>query len=86
MPLERYSCTLCPPFHPMSSDFHFQVHVGAQDEVFASEQAIDGLVATAQALVVQADIFKYPGAGHFFTDRALADYSEAAANLTWHRV
>jgi len=43
---------------------------GGQDEVFAIEQAIDALVATAQALVVQADIFKYP-ARSFFTYRAL---------------
>lgn len=33
-----------------------------------------------------AQVFTYPGAGHFYTDPDLADYHPASAGQTWQRV
>jgi dienelactone hydrolase len=33
-----------------------------------------------------AQVFTYPGAGHFYTDADLPDHDEHAATLTWQRV
>ena len=32
---------------------------------------------------VAAEVFRYPGAGHLFTDDAIADHDAAAAALLW---
>lgn len=33
-----------------------------------------------------AEIFRYPGGGHLYTDASLPDYDAKAADLTWKRV
>ncbi|TWB50437.1 dienelactone hydrolase [Rhizobium sp. ERR 922] len=35
---------------------------------------------------VAAEIFRYPGGGHLYTDASLPDYNAQAADLTWKRV
>ena len=38
-------------------------------------------IAEAEAMPVALEVFRYPGVGHYFTDRTLADYDAAAAEL-----
>jgi dienelactone hydrolase len=50
----------------------------SQAEVAAWEQAMTGAGAAVQ-------LFRYPGAGHFFTDPGTPDRDDAAAALAWQR-
>jgi dienelactone hydrolase len=62
-----------------------QVHV-AENDPFAPAQAVTQWRAGAAAAGVAAEVFSYPGAGHFYTDPDLADYDAPSATLTWQRV
>lgn len=61
-----------------------QVHV-AEDDPFAPGQAVAQWRADAASAGVAAEVFSYPGAGHFYTDSQLADYHASSADLTWQR-
>ncbi|AZO15570.1 dienelactone hydrolase family protein [Mesorhizobium sp. M2A.F.Ca.ET.043.05.1.1] len=61
------------------------VHV-ADPDTFALPEQVAGWSAAAKRCQVKAEIFTYPGIGHFYTDRALPDYNAPAAELTWSRV
>jgi dienelactone hydrolase len=66
-------------------DVPVQVHGMEGDSMFADEGDLDAareLVAAVQ----QAQLFLYPGTGHLFVDRSLADYDKAAADLMERRV
>jgi dienelactone hydrolase len=62
-----------------------QVHL-AEGDPFAPRQAVDQWQADANRAGLAAEVFTYPGAGHFYTDPSLADYNSASASLTWRRV
>ena len=62
-----------------------QVHL-AQDDPFAPREAVASWQASAAAAGLAAEVFSYPGAGHFYTDPGLADHDAPAAGLTWQRV
>lgn len=62
-----------------------QVHV-AEGDPFASGQDVERWQADAGRAGLNAQVFTYPGAGHFYTDSVLADYHPAAASQTWQRV
>lgn len=62
-----------------------QVHL-AEDDPFAPGQAVARWRADATRAGLAAEVFTYPGAGHFYTDPCLADYHTVAASLTWQRV
>lgn len=62
-----------------------QVHV-ADGDPFAPGQAVTQWRAGAAAAGVAAEVFRYPGAGHFYTDAQIADYHAPSASLTWQRV
>jgi dienelactone hydrolase len=62
-----------------------QVHV-AGDDPFASRPAVARWQADAGRAGLAAQVFTYPGAGHFYTDPGLADHHPAAAGQTWQRV
>ncbi len=62
-----------------------QVHL-AEDDPFAPHQAVAQWQAGAVRAGLAAQVFTYPGAGHFYTDPGLADYHAASAGLTWQRV
>jgi dienelactone hydrolase len=59
-----------------------QVHVGDMDAMFPPSE-----VAAWRTGVEEAEVFSYPGAGHFFTDPGpgAEEFDEAAAELTWRR-
>jgi dienelactone hydrolase len=62
-----------------------QVHVAGADP-FAPEPAVGRWHADAAAAGLAAEVFIYPGAGHFYTDSELADYHATAARRTWQRI
>ncbi|MBZ9767438.1 dienelactone hydrolase family protein [Mesorhizobium sp. CA6] len=61
------------------------VHV-ADPDAFAQPEQVADWSASAKRCHVRAEIFTYPGIGHFYTDQALPDYDASAAELTWLRV
>ncbi|MBA0050192.1 dienelactone hydrolase family protein [Streptomyces sp. AJS327] len=62
-----------------------QLHAAEQDE-FAPPERVANLRHEARELGVELEVFRYPGAGHFYVDRELPDHDPAAAELTWDRV
>jgi|SRR5690554_2003861 dienelactone hydrolase len=65
--------------------FQFQVHAGGLDREFVSEPAISKLKQDARARRSHAQVFTYPGAEHFFTDRLSEEHNAAAAQICWQR-
>jgi dienelactone hydrolase len=57
-----------------------QVHM-AEPEPFDDEAFLREWIAGAGRLPLELEVFRYPGVGHFFTDRTIADYDAAAAEL-----
>jgi dienelactone hydrolase len=62
-----------------------QVHL-AEDDPFAPRQAVARWQADAVRAGLAAQVFTYPGAGHFYTDPHLGDYDAVSADQTWQRV
>lgn len=62
-----------------------QLHLGGQDDFWLPEE-IAAWTAEAERAGLRAETFVYPGAGHFFTDRSLADYDAAAAKHARTRI
>lgn len=62
-----------------------QLHAAEPDD-FAPPQHIAALRQAAWDRKVDLEVFRYPGVGHFYTDRELVDYDPVAADLTWRRV
>ncbi len=62
-----------------------QLHAAEPDD-FAPPESVAALRRTASEKRVHLEIFRYPGAGHFYTDPELPDHDPAAAELTWRRV
>jgi dienelactone hydrolase len=58
------------------------VHV-ADPDAFIPHGEVERWQARAAAAGMLATIATYPGAGHFFTDPALPDFSPAATEATW---
>jgi dienelactone hydrolase len=72
---------------PAGSRPGLRVHLHAADpDPFASEERITALQTAARTSRAALEIFRYPGAGHFYTDPASADHDPVAAELTWARV
>ena len=53
----------------------------AEPEPFDDEAFLRGWIAEAERLPLALEVYRYPGAGHFFTDRTIADHDAAAAEL-----
>lgn len=62
-----------------------QVHL-AGDDPFASRPDVAQWQADAGQAGLAAQVFTYPGAGHFYTDPGLANHHPAVADQTWQRV
>jgi len=62
-----------------------QVHL-AEDDPFAPRQAVAQWQADAVRVGLAAQVFTYPGAGHFYTDPGLPDFHAPSADQTWQRV
>jgi dienelactone hydrolase len=62
-----------------------QLHVAAADR-FATADQIAAFRESAVTTGAAASVYEYRGAGHFFTDASLPDYSATATARTWTRV
>jgi dienelactone hydrolase len=60
-------------------------HVADPDD-FAPHAHIAAWLDTADRIGVDARVFTYPQACHFYTDASLPDYNEHASSLTWQRI
>ncbi len=65
--------------------FRAQLHIGEHDDFWTREDLRRWQMA-AELAGTAAELFIYPGAGHFYTDPSLADYNAAAAEETWERM
>ncbi|MCF3963171.1 dienelactone hydrolase family protein [Streptomyces fuscigenes] len=63
-------------------DLPVQLHV-ADPDVFESHDWLTAWYLRMRRAGADVEIFRYPGAGHLFTDGASEDYSEDAAERTW---
>lgn len=61
-----------------------EVHLADPDR-YESEEWVGVWQAGAAAAGLAAALFRYPGAGHYFTDPALPDHDPAAAALAFDR-
>lgn len=62
-----------------------QVHV-ADEDPFAPADQLAAFQDSAMRADVDAALYTYPGAGHFFTDAELPDHNRSAAEEAWRRV
>ncbi|MEU5781230.1 dienelactone hydrolase family protein [Micromonospora lupini] len=62
-----------------------QLHLADPDPYDASEEVDDWEAAMTDA-GTDLTVFRYPGAGHLFTDPDLAEYAPDAAEMAWSRV
>jgi len=60
-------------------------HVADPDD-FAPRADIAAWLDAADRTGVDARVFTYPHAGHFYTDASLPDYDERASGVTWRRI
>ena len=61
-----------------------QVHVADPDPIAPPAQVAAWLTAATRS-GADAEVFRYPGIGHFYTDADGPDHDEPAASLTWQR-
>ncbi len=61
-----------------------EVHIAESDD-FASHDQLTDWQAAAKQLSIAAQLFTYPGVGHFYTDKKLPNYNAAATEQTWER-
>ncbi|MFC9245443.1 dienelactone hydrolase family protein [Streptomyces sp. NPDC057136] len=59
-----------------------QLHV-ADPDPFESHDWLTSWYLQMQRTGADVEVYRYPGAGHLFTDPELPDYDEAAAEQTW---
>jgi dienelactone hydrolase len=61
-----------------------QAHVAEPDEFFPLDR-VAAWGRAARASGAELTLFRYPEAGHLFTDPELPDHDETAADLLWQR-
>jgi dienelactone hydrolase len=59
-----------------------QLHV-ADPDPFETQDWLNSWYLQMQRTGADVEIYRYPGAGHLFTDPELPDYDAASADLTW---
>ncbi|MEU9193451.1 dienelactone hydrolase family protein [Streptomyces hundungensis] len=59
-----------------------QLHV-ADPDPFESADWLNSWYLQMRRAGADVEIYRYPGAGHLYTDPELPDYDEASAELTW---
>ncbi len=60
-----------------------QLHV-ADPDPFETHDWLNSWYLQMQRTGADVEVYRYPGAGHLFTDPDLPDYDAAAAELTWN--
>ncbi|MET9590220.1 dienelactone hydrolase family protein [Streptomyces sp. NPDC006516] len=59
-----------------------QLHV-ADPDPFESHDWLNSWYLQMQRTGADVEVYRYPGAGHLYTDADLPDFDQAAADLTW---
>jgi dienelactone hydrolase len=59
-----------------------QLHVASPDP-FESDDWLNTWYLQMQRIGADVEVYRYPGAGHLYTDHELPDYDEKAAEQTW---
>lgn len=67
------------------SGLRAQLHVGEHDDFWTPED-LRRWQMVAELAGMDARLFIYPGAGHFYTDPSLPDHHAGATKETWSRV
>ncbi|MER6596771.1 dienelactone hydrolase family protein [Micromonospora purpureochromogenes] len=62
-----------------------QLHLADPDEYETPEEVAEWQRAMTGA-GARLEVFRYPGAGHLFTDPDVPDHDPGAAEQTWERV
>jgi dienelactone hydrolase len=62
-----------------------QLHL-AEPDPFEEEEFVADWLAQAASISLVMEVFRYPGAGHYFLDAALPDHDAAAAALAEERI
>ncbi|WP_431887363.1 dienelactone hydrolase family protein [Nocardiopsis alba] len=62
-----------------------RLHAADPDD-FVPPEDVEALREAARESGADLEIFRYPGAGHFYTDPTLPDHDPEAAGATWRRV
>jgi dienelactone hydrolase len=65
-----------------ADDLPVQLHV-ADPDPFEPHDWLNAWYLQMQRAGADVEIYRYPGAGHLYTDPDLPDYDEAAAEQTW---
>lgn len=65
-----------------ADDLPVQLHV-ADPDPFEPHDWLNAWYLQMQRAGADVEIYRYPGAGHLYTDPGLPDYDEAAAEQTW---
>jgi dienelactone hydrolase len=72
---------------PATARAGLPVHLHMADpDPFAPAAQVTAWRDNAVRVGAAAQVFTYPGAGHFYLDAALPDHDERAETLTWQRV
>lgn len=61
-----------------------QLHLADPDEYEPSDD-VDEWQRAMTGVGARVEVFRYPGAGHFFTEADVPDHDPPAAELTWER-
>jgi len=69
----------------IASGLRVQLHAAEPDE-FARTEQLPALQRSAKEADLDLELFRYPGAGHYYIDRDRPDYDRPAAELTWQRM
>jgi dienelactone hydrolase len=62
-----------------------QLHL-AEPDPYEDEDFVADMAEAAERAGVALEVFRYPGAGHLFTDPTLDGHDPAATDLLWSRV
>ncbi|GAA4081225.1 dienelactone hydrolase family protein [Streptomyces sp. NPDC048491] len=68
--------------HSSVDELPVQLHI-ADPDPFETADWLNSWYLRMQRAGADVEIYRYPGAGHLYTDPGLPDYDEAAAELTW---
>ncbi|MFF3156472.1 dienelactone hydrolase family protein [Streptomyces sp. NPDC057910] len=68
--------------HSSVDELPVQLHI-ADPDPFEAADWLNSWYLRMQRAGADVEIYRYPGAGHLYTDPGLPDYDEAAAELTW---
>lgn len=68
----------------LPAEFRLQLHMADSDALFPTER-VDAWAEQANRAGIRSEIYRYPSAGHYFTDAALPDHDAPSRELALTR-